>query len=146
MKTLKYSIFWSYPPLPQFLRAPPQLPTLNFMFFFSLKRTKQNSNKKKTINKQTNKKRNKTKGYRNPVSSFCVGHTLLSMGPTLKCGWYTQWDSIGENWFSLLQITSRLGEGILCPLPLLSAETLCSLNLCKSCAWHYTASVSSFIH
>lgn len=39
-------------------------------------------------------------------SPFCVGQLLLIMGPTLECFWYTQWYSIGINWFSFCQQVS----------------------------------------
>lgn len=35
------------------------------------------------------------------LSSSCVGHLLLAMGPSLKNGLCTQRDAIGENYFFL---------------------------------------------
>jgi hypothetical protein len=39
-------------------------------------------------------------------SSFWVGQLLLSRRLILRCSWYTQWHSIGENWFPLSQQVS----------------------------------------
>lgn len=37
------------------------------------------------------------KSIKMPVSVFYVGHLLLSIETSLKCGLYTQGDSTGEN-------------------------------------------------
>lgn len=39
--------------------------------------------------------------HKNTAEVFCVCvlDNYLGVGPTLKCGLFTQWDSIGENWF-----------------------------------------------
>lgn len=63
---------------------------------------------------------------------------LLSMGPVLKCGWYTQWDFNGGDRFSLCQWVCQsqllVRVGSQCPLPHLSAGTPSALNLCRPCA------------
>lgn len=51
--------------------------------------------------KQNHPKQSKMKQKKSrqiPLSSFCVSQLSLSMGPALRCIWYTHWDFIGENW------------------------------------------------
>lgn len=60
----------------------------------------------------------------NTTDFFCVGHLLLGMGPTLKCGLYTQRDSIWKKkneFFLCKQLSIRdsfwVGGGSLYPFP-----------------------------
>lgn len=41
----------------------------------------------------------KTIRTQKPRTSFCLGQLLLSMGPALKCSWYTQYHFAEESWF-----------------------------------------------
>lgn len=70
-------------------------------------------------------------------SLFCVDHLFLGIVSDLEYGWYAKRDSIREKWIFFYQqvLDSFLvRSGILCPLPLLSARTPPSLNLCRPCA------------
>lgn len=75
------------------------------------------------------------------LSSFFVGHLLLGMGPALRYGLNIQWDSnfLMRNQFFLckrlwIRNTVLVGDGSLCPLPLLGAEIPSYLDLCGPCA------------
>lgn len=49
------------------------------------------------IKKIQTKQNEAKKSIKMPVSVFYVGHLLLSIETSLKCGLYTQGDSTGEN-------------------------------------------------
>lgn len=67
---------------------------------------------------------------------------LITLGPALECGWYSQCHAIGENWFSQSQQVSIANSFVgrvrtLCPLPLPHPGIWSSLNLYKSSACCY---------
>lgn len=65
------------------------------------------------------------------------------MDPGQEWGWYTQYHSTGENWFSFSQQMSTANNFLvrgrtLCLLPLLGAGLLSGLNLCRSWACYHS--------
>lgn len=108
---------------------------------FSLKYKKQQNRKQidknhkytKWKSRPTRQNQSKMKQY---LCILSVIQLLLSMGPALGCGWYTQWAFIGGNRFSLCQwvcqsqIVACKGWGQ-CPLHSLIAGTPSGLNLCR---------------
>lgn len=84
-------------------------------------------------------------------SLFCVGQLPLCMAPELKCGWYIQWQFIGENWFfpfpnrHQLQIAPRLEVGLCIHFP------SCTLGfylvwICTVLVYAVTVYMSSYIY
>lgn len=89
--------------------------------------------------KQTIKQ--KEKQTKSPLNNgVCFAQLLLTMKIALKCGWYAQWQSVEEKWFSLSQqvIISNtflfVGRILYLPPPP-SARILSGLNLCRFCAY-----------
>lgn len=82
-----------------------------------------------------------------PLSQFSTVKLLLGMEPTLECGWYTQWPSIGENGFpfpSRLSVAgSFLVKGGLCFHFLFSVLGFCLVLCCVVFMCAVTVSVSS---
>lgn len=106
------------------------LPThlLHVPFLCLSQKQKKAENKKQKNLKQTSRntvRQNKTKHevHKLSVCSSCVGQLLLGMRPSLMYGWYTQWESRGESWFSSLPIASIIDN------VLVTGGTLCWLAL-----------------
>lgn len=89
------------------------------------------------------------KSIKIPLSSFCVGHLLLGMGPAFKYGLSPSETSLKKTKFFLSKQVSIAGNflvrgGSLCPLPPLGAGTSSGLSLCRPCVC--CQSVSSYMH
>lgn len=100
----------------------PHFPTPNFIFFLSFKKQKQTKN--------NHKKKDKHGVW------FIFSQLLLSLEPIPECGWYAQWHSTEESWFSLSQSlwnghSFLAGGGILCYLPSCGVRFLSGLSSCR---------------
>lgn len=77
-----------------------------------------------------------TKNYQEPMSLFCVGHSLLDMGPALRNSFYSRKTTLEKSAFSLvsgnqLQIAFDLGIGLVSTSPLSVAPS--GADVCRSC-------------
>lgn len=75
-----------------------------------------------------------TKNYQEPKSLFCVGHSLLDMGPALRNSFYSRKTTVEKSAFSLvsgyqLQITFDLGIGLVSILSVAPSVA----EACRSC-------------
>lgn len=75
-----------------------------------IKTNKQKTNKAPSthIHTKSQTKQNATKAHKN--TRVVCPLTTPEHGPTLECGWYSQWHSPGENWVCPLQTAFWLGE------------------------------------
>lgn len=127
-------MFWSYFPLPRSSKIYPYLP-IHPTHVFSL--LKKNVIKSMTHTKKTPQNKHSQVGercIRKVWGLLHIGQLLLGLGPTLECGWYTQWHATEENRFPLSQKASFsssfwVKDGILCSLPPFSVGILADLGV-----------------
>lgn len=110
--------------------------------FFPSQTHKQNNNNTQNQNKRK---------YTQPQSLFCIDQLHLIMKPVLGCGWYNQYHTIGDKWFSLFQQGANANTFLVrhftaTPLPqstlriclawfLFNADPPPPATLCKRCWW-----------
>lgn len=86
--------------------CPPQLlpdaPSYPPELHYSSSLLEQTTTKKRR--KKGKKKKEERKGKRGVL--ICVGKLLLSLGPTLECGWYTQCHSVVNSFFFCCLVSS----------------------------------------